>query len=196
MQILRRPFFIRLTAIPAVVRSCICVFTLLAIAGMRPPFQGDPESRASQVKAVFLYNFSQFITWPESSFSDPNSPFVIGVLGKNTFGPYLNDVIESEKVNGRPISIKYFTSLTPEIDDCEILFIDKSFPAMEQAIKSTKGKPILTVSDNELFMKQSGILRFYIEGGKLRIEVNQEASSGSGLEISSKLLRIATLYKN
>lgn len=166
---------------------------VVAIMGMRAPFQ-SPEGRATQVKAVFLYNFTQFIGWPPSSFDDSKSPFVIGVLGRNTFGTYLNEVVENEKVNDRPITIKYFSSITPEVGECEILFIDKSFPAIKQVIQSTHGKPVLTVSDHEHFTKQAGILRFYIDGGKLRIEINQEATAGSGLEVSSKLLRIATRY--
>ena len=184
-----------MTDVSRTANVCASIFTTLAILGMSSPLQDDPGNRVNQVKAVFLYNFTQFIEWPESSFDNANSPFVIGVLGKNTFGVYLDDVIESEKVNGHPIIIKYFTGITPDIGECKILFIDKSFPAVEQAVKNTKGKPILTVSDNEYFMKQSGILRFYIEDGKLRIEINQEISSNSGLAISSKLLRIAALYK-
>lgn len=195
MQVLKKPTYSQLAGSCGPVKICIYFFITLAILGMKSPRQSEPESRAIQVKAVFLYNFTQFVEWPESAFNDSNAPFVIGVLGKNTFGTYLNDVVESEKVKGHPITLKYFTGITPDIDECEILFIDKSFPAIEQAVKNTKGKSILTVSDGEHFLKQSGILRFYIEDGKLRIEINQEASSGSGLEISSKLLRIATIYK-
>lgn len=181
------------TSIPG--RFMLSAVMVLVITGMRAPLQ-SPESRATQVKAVFLYNFTQFIGWPPSSFDDSQSPFVIGVLGQNTFGTYLSEVVENEKVNDRPITIKYFSSITPEVGECEILFIDKSFPAMKQVIQSTHGKPVLTVSDHEHFTKQAGILRFYIDGGKLRIEINQEATAGSGLEVSSKLLRIATIFKN
>jgi hypothetical protein len=168
---------------------------LTALPGMRAPFQETSESKANQVKAVFLYNFTQFVVWPQRTFNDSTSPFVIGVLGENTFGPYLNQVIESEGVGGHPIVVKHYENITSNIDECQILFIDKSFPSVRQAIESLNGKPVLTVSDNENFMRQAGMLRFYIEGGKLRIEINKEASQKSGLEISSKLLRIATLYK-
>jgi len=174
---------------------CMAVIILTVLTSMRGPFQDTSESKAYQVKAVFLYNFTQFVVWPQRIFNNDTSPFVIGVLGENTFGPYLNEVIESEGVDGHPIVVKHYASITPNIDECQILFIDKSFPAIKQVTENLKGKPVLTVSDNENFMRHAGMLRFYIEGGKLRIEINQEASQKSGLEISSKLLRIATLYK-
>src|SRR5690348_7259964 len=33
-----------------------------------------------QIKAVFLYNFAQFVEWPANAFPSPISPLVIGVL--------------------------------------------------------------------------------------------------------------------
>jgi len=173
----------------------MAVVILTVMPGMRPPFQDTSESKANQVKAVFLYNFTQFVVWPKHVFNNNTAPFVIGVLGENTLGSSLNEVIESEEVDQHPIVVKYYTSITPNIDECQILFIDKSFPAVKQVIESLKGKPVLTVSDSENFTRRAGMLRFYIEGGKVRIEINQETSQKSGLEISSKLLRIATLYK-
>jgi hypothetical protein len=161
---------------------------------MKPP-QNDQASRETQLKAVFLYNFTQFVEWPSSSFDNSESAFIIAVLGKSTFGTYLDEVIEDETVAGRPIVIKYYPSVVPEITNCQILFIQKNFPEIAKATQLAKGKPILTVSDSENFMKQSGMLRFYVEGGKIRFEINQEASSNSGLSISSKLMRLATIHK-
>jgi hypothetical protein len=195
MQILKKLFISPSTKPSCGAILCIAVVILTVLPGMRAPFQDTSESKASQVKAVFLYNFTQFVVWPQHIFNNTTSPFVIGVLGENTFGSHLNEVIEGEEVDGHPIVVRYYTSITPNIDECQILFIDKSFSAAKQAIESLKGKPVLTVSDSENFMRHAGMLRFYIEGGKFRIEINQEASRKSGLEISSKLLRIATLYK-
>lgn len=177
-----------------VAKICAAIFVGLVLQGMRPP-QDDKASREAQLKAVFLYNFTQFVEWPAESFSSTESPFVIGVLGKNTFGTYLDEVIEGETVAGRPIVIKYYESALPEIGECQILFIQKTFPDITKATQLASGKPILTVSDRENFMKQSGMLRFYVESGKIRFEINQDLSSQSGLAISSKLMRLATLYK-
>lgn len=194
MQILK-PFIDRFTKPSPAARFCVVALLCMIMPGMRAPVQDTPDSKANQVKAVFLFNFTQFVEWPRRIFNDNTAPFVIGVLGENTFGTYLNEVIESEQVDEHPITIKHYTSVTPRLDECQILFIDKSFPSIKQAVQSLKGKPVLTVSDSEHFMEHDGMLRFYIESGKLRIEINQEASQQSGLEISSKLLRIATLHK-
>src|SRR2546430_3260611 len=38
-----------------------------------------------QLKAVFLFNFAQFVEWPPAALPGDSAPFVIGVLGKDPF---------------------------------------------------------------------------------------------------------------
>jgi hypothetical protein len=146
-----------------------------------------------QVKAVFIYNFVHFIQWPSSVMTTPEAPFVIGVLGKNVFGSFLEQAVSGEKLNGHPIIVKYLTS-SKEAEACHILFISKSHHASSDEIATIqKHKHILTVSDAETFTKQWGMIRFFTENNKIRIEVNTKAVEESDLEISAKLLRLATI---
>src|SRR5687768_8730684 len=62
--------------------------------------------REYDVKAVFLYNFVSFVTWPDSAFADANAPFVIGVLGSDPFGQVLDEVVASEQAKNRPLTVK------------------------------------------------------------------------------------------
>ena len=50
-----------------------------------------------QVKAVFLFNFAQFVDWPSKAFPEPQTPLVIGVVGEDPFGPYLDETVRGEK---------------------------------------------------------------------------------------------------
>src|SRR5262245_53334289 len=65
-------------------------------------------SREYQVKAVFLFNFAQFVEWPSPAFPEERTPLVIGVLGDDPFGPYLDEVVRGEKINARPLVIQRF----------------------------------------------------------------------------------------
>src|SRR5260370_41881790 len=55
-----------------------------------------------QVKAVFLFNFAQFVDWPADAFSGPTTPLVIGVLGDDPFGDFLDQTVRHEHLGGRP----------------------------------------------------------------------------------------------
>ena len=66
-------------------------FLLLRLSSAAEP--KSKLARENDLKAVFLFNFTQFVEWPDTTFSDPTAPFVIGVLGEDPFGKSLNDVV-------------------------------------------------------------------------------------------------------
>jgi len=153
----------------------------------------SPVAPEYRVKAVFLFNFTQFIEWSPSSFISAQAPFVIGVLGENPFGSYLEDVVAGEKVNGHPLVVYHYKN-TEEIKTCHILFINKAgINNLEDIRASIKGKNILTVSDATGFLKQESMIRFITKDNKIRIQINLEAAKEADLTISSKLLRIAEI---
>jgi len=47
------------------------------------------------------------------------------------------------------------------------------------------------VGDGEGFAGRGGIVGFYTDAGKIKLEVNQEASRAAHLRLSSKLLELA-----
>jgi hypothetical protein len=114
---------------------------------------------------------------------------VIGVLGDDPFGPYLDEAVRGEKVNNRSISIVRFAR-TEDIKTCHILYISRSEAGSLQAILSAiKGRSILTVSDVEASGRLGGMIRFVTENNKVRLRIDNEAAKSAGLKISSKLLR-------
>jgi hypothetical protein len=151
-------------------------------------------TREYQIKAVFLFNFTQFIEWPDTSFSDPNEPMVIGILGENPFGAALNDAVAGEKVNGHPLVVKHYTSYT-QIDKCHILFINESETnKLDQIATNLKEQNVLLVSDSSSdFLKQGGMIRLFTKKNQIQLQINLESTSAANLIVSSKLLRLAEI---
>src|ERR1700710_2338258 len=65
-------------------------------------------SREYQVKAAFIYNFTQFIEWPKEAFKGPQESFVIGVVGQDPFDGALEQILAGKTVGNRPIVTKHF----------------------------------------------------------------------------------------
>jgi hypothetical protein len=143
-----------------------------------------------EIKAVFIYNFTQFTQWPEESFQSADDKFVIGVLGENVFGKLLEEAVAGEHYQSRPIVVEYYPTLK-DVRKCHILYVG----SLANAGRLAENGAVLTVGEHEDFMAQKGTLRFFNEGNKIRIEINQARAAASGLTISSKLLRLATIYK-
>lgn len=155
--------------------------------------QAQKPDREYQLKAVFLFNFTQFIEWPAKAFSEPETPLVIGVLGKNPFGDYLKQTVSDEKVNKHPLHIQYFNSVE-EVRNCHILFIN--IPETErlgQTLSVLKGKNILTVGDAGSFLKQGGMIRFFTRDDRIQLQINPDAIKAEDLAVSSQLLRLAEI---
>lgn len=146
-----------------------------------------------QVKAVFLYNFAQFVEWPVEAFADERAPLVIGVLGQDPFGPDLDATLRDETAANRPLVVRRFTDVA-EIDVCHILFISSSeWPHIVEVLGALRGRSILTVGDTEGFARRGGMIRFVTERNRIRLRISLDAATRAKLTISSKLLRFAEI---
>lgn len=150
-------------------------------------------SQEYKIKAVFVFNFTQFVEWPAEAFATENAPLIIGLLGGNPFGPYLEETVRGEKINGHPLVIQHFQK-AEEAMSCHILFINLTKPdQLKQVFENLKTQPILTVSDVNNFTRLGGMIRFITENKKTRIRINLDAAKSANLTISSKLLKLAEI---
>ena len=162
---------------------------LLAFA----PWKARAQSKEYQIKAVFLFNFAQFVDWPTNAFLENQAPLVIGILGEDPFGSYLDETVRGEKVNNRSLVIQRYRSVD-QIKSCHILFISRSESArQEEILNALKGRNILTVGDYDGFAQRGGMIRFVTDKNKVRLKIGLEAAKAAKLTISSKLLRPAEI---
>ena len=174
------------------IRVGLFLLTMLFVGGPRLWAQ-TAVSKEYQIKAVCLFNFAQFVTWPPEAFTSPDQPLRIGILGGDPFGTFLDETVKGEKVGDHPLIIQRYGSIE-DVQDCQILFVSASESGKLSAILSAlKGKSILTVGEKEDFVQDGGMVRFFVEGNKLRLKINPEAAKDAGLTISSKLLRLAQI---
>lgn len=149
-------------------------------------------SREYQLKAVFLYNFTQFTQWPANAFSGTNSPVVIGVLGKDPFGNILDETVRGETMHGRPLVVQRYNH-AEDIKECHVLFVSASEGNLAPVFNGMQNRPVLTVGETDNFVLSGGIIRFAIVDNKIRLRINLDAAKRANLTISSKLLRLADI---
>ncbi len=168
--------------------------TLGALVGAATALAGQ-TGRASeyQVKAVFLFNFAQFVDWPADAFPDSAASLVICILGDDPFGGFLDQTVRDEHVGGRALAIRRYRSAS-EIETCHILFISRTAGERpEDVVAGLKHRPILTVSDADRFAERGGMIRFVTDRNRIRLQINLGAAEAAHLTISSKLLRLAEI---
>jgi hypothetical protein len=166
---------------------------LLLLAGGRPLPAQTAIPAEYQIKAVFLFNFAQFVEWPPEAFPEAQAPLVIGVLGEDPFGAYLDETVRGEKLNGHLVVVQRYRR-AEEIGACHVLFISRSeADRLEPILAGLKGRSVLTVGDFDGFARRGGMIRFVRENNKIRLRIGLETAKAARMTISSKLLRPAQI---
>jgi hypothetical protein len=168
----------------------VIVLMVLLVRGR--PVQGHGSASSEhEVKAAFLFHFSQFVDWPEGTFKEANSPIVYCTIGEDPFHGALDASLSGKAVGERALRVQHFKQLE-EIRGCQILFIGES-EQKRVATLATKfqGNPVLTVGESEHFIQEGGMIGFLLEENKIRFEINLEAAEHAKLKLSSRLLALA-----
>jgi hypothetical protein len=169
----------------------LCACALLTLMGV-PANAAVPPSEY-RVKAVFLFNFAQFVEWPSAAPETAAKPFVIGILGKDPFGPDLDSVVRGETVAQRPLVVERYHSVA-ELQDCNILYIARTeISHLPQILSALKGRSILTVSDADSDDQSGVMIRLVNQNNRIRMQIDVGAAKAANLTISSKLLRPAEI---
>ncbi len=159
---------------------------LSAYGGQHGPV---PEYR---VKAAFLYNFAKFVDWPETAFDGPDTPLVLGVLDPVPFDTALEQV-RGKTARGRQLTIRTCRTLE-DAQQCHILFLNTGGARLvARILGGLEGKPILTVSEAGRPDASRAMIRFFSERNRLQFSINPELAARHGLQVSSRLLKLATI---
>ena len=172
--------------LPKILSSLCRALAGLAMLASALPAQADelPEYR---VKAAFIYNFALFTEWP----TEVGSTLNICVHGQDPFGAEI-DALQGKAVGARSIAVHRRPAGT-SLDGCQIVFIAPSaIGALPRVLDSVRGRPVLTVADSAGAARRGVALNLAVDQDRVSFVANLQAARGAGLNLSSKLLRLAT----
>lgn len=161
-------------------RHCLTFLlpALLVPAGL----EAADNPLADRVKAAYLFNLILFVDWP----SLPPDDITLCVAGSDSIGSALEE-LGNRRVKDRGLRIR--TDAT-DYSTCQLLYIGDQEANWRDLLRES-GPGVLSVSDHEGFVRAGGIVGFYMEAGKVRLEVSQGAADQAGLRISSRVLELA-----
>jgi hypothetical protein len=175
----------------------LAVFLRLPPSAAAEPPAGPTVSVPHEytLKAIFLYSFGRFVQWPESAFSSPQDPFVIGILGEDPFAGVLDQIAAKKTVQQRHIVVRRFAALDEYRQPCHILFVSRSLSAAQQTavIAKTQGTPVFVIGETPGFAERGAIANFFIDGDRIRFELNVTTARQTQLHMDAKLLSLGRL---
>lgn len=160
----------------------------IALAGVRAAEQ-PRELDVYQVKAAFLYNFVKFVQWPPST--DTSGYLVIAVIGDDPFGDLIDRIVRGKTIQGRELVVRRLGG-DAELRSCHIVFISPSEARRTpEIVARAQAAGVLTVGETPHFLRDGGVIRFFVEGQRVRFQINTTGAEQAKLKISSQLLSLA-----
>jgi hypothetical protein len=171
MNLFRWPAYVRWMALLALPVAAICL----------PAMADEVEAK---VEAAYLYHLTKFVDWPAL----PPDEFRICVMGAEAVGRLMPD-LSGRKVRDRALKIEVEAVADPSA--CQILFIGRGDKRQPDLLRRLGGAAVLTVGNAEDFARSGGIVGYYFDEGRIKLEINLDAARAANLRISAKLLEVA-----
>jgi hypothetical protein len=169
----------------AMLSAAMCACLAPALAAQTPAALAE-----ANLKAVFLFNFARYVTWPSAGMNERSPADIrICVGAEDTFFTLLKTAVQDETVDGKPL-VPVALSGLDEARRCQILYVGDGNSADGKAwLTAVRGRQVLTVAEGPL--NDETVIAFFRDGNRIRFDINRDAAARHGLNVSSKLLRLA-----
>lgn len=168
---------------------------LLSVIGMSRAVGQRTDEAEMQVRAQFIYNFANFVEWPDDAFEHRESAIKICLFGDVQFAPYLY-TYSGTLIGDRPLSVKKTEEIEQIRSGCHVLYIGKDervrLPTFWQQIQYTY---VLSIGDRHGFADKGGIVNILRTRDRVQFDVNIENALLNGLFLDSDLLALARAIK-
>lgn len=161
------------------------LITAVALATASAPFNAEASSHNGSLKAAIIYNFTRFSSWPSSRFAGPTSNVVLCVAPDHPLNPELLK-LEGRPVGARRLHVRRDVRFDAGCHAAVLMNRDVS-PSYVSALNR---QGVLTVGETSGFAL-IGAIGLVTVGRQVRFEINNRIATAAGVELSSKLLRLA-----
>jgi uncharacterized protein DUF4154 len=170
----------------------ILLYALLGLGSVLPHAHAQrAEATEASVKAAFLYKFAGYIEWPESLFTAPDAPFVMGVLGTDEVAADLARIVAGRAIGGHPVVVRRLKE-SESLKGVHFVFIGKGESArLASILRAAQQQGVLAVTENERGLEWGSAINFLVAEDRVGFEVSLDAAEKSGHRISSRMLQVA-----
>jgi len=146
-----------------------------------------PKNVEYDKKALYIYNLPNYVFWPRTIKADK---FLIGVLGESALNAALAANVYGKKINDMPALVEPYAPAAGKF--YHMIFIaeskQKEFVKLK---KELKDQPVLLIVENPYLEKAGAHICFYVDGNKVRFNVNKKQIEKCGMNVSDQLIKFS-----
>lgn len=167
----------------------VCGFIFVALATLTPFQSADADAdKEYEVKAGFVLNFLKF-----TNFDHVNGDLRLCVIGQEHLLSIFKS-LEKHTISSHPLRVAMYTPYDSAVTGCHVLFIGEGADQhQKQVLEKLSTLQVLTIGEDEAFIGNGGMIRFFAEQSRLRFAVSTDNIDRANLKLSSKLLRLAKI---
>jgi hypothetical protein len=146
------------------------------------------------LKSALIFNFAKFTTWPDDALP-PNTAFVACVVGNREVGQALERAFKDHAVAGHRVEVvsRDGRDAQQSFRTCHLLYVTNvDAKQLVRIMTGVRGAPVLTIVDADDANTSSGIAHLFVENGRLRFDIDRGLARQGRLELSSRLLSVAS----
>ena len=167
---------------------------VLASLLLSVPAYAQTPVRESEVKAMFVYNFLQFVEWPPAVRT--RDPFVVLIIGDGATADAAERFLKSKTIGERQLVVRrarWDQSLTGVR---AALVVEQDTQRLYRILDAAAVAGVLTIGEGDSFTTRGGVIGLLVQNHKVRFDVNTSAAQISGLRVSSKLLTLTRVIRS
>ena len=150
---------------------------------------GEGEEANAKIKAIYIYNFTKYIEWPDSY---KEGSFVIGFIGNNSYLlSELSKMANAKKAGNQNIEIRNITTLDDNAKYNIVFLLSDNSAQIGEVVSKAKGKSTLIVTEKPGLAEKGAAINFIVEDNKQKIELNKANIEKYKLKVAENLVKMS-----
>jgi hypothetical protein len=141
----------------------------------------------AEIKAAFIYNIIKYTNWPEEALPRDSQLILCYVGAANPLSEAIAS-LHGKHVDAHTLTVRN-TSRLDALEPCHVVVLGQDIGI--DALRQLHLPFALTLGEGEGFVDAGGSIGLFPLGGRIRFDVNLDASHANGITISAYLLRLA-----
>lgn len=155
-------------------------------------FTNVANAQEERIKALFIYNFTKYIEWPDEF---KKGDFVIAILGETPIFDQLVANTATRKVSTQSIIVKKYLKIS-KVERCNMLFITSNNSLeIKEALAHIEEWSTLLITDFPGSTNKDFGLNFVNMNGRQTFEINTVYFDRKKLKYTSELLKLGIRVK-
>ncbi|MCF6434635.1 YfiR family protein [Pseudoalteromonas sp. MMG022] len=164
------------------IKICLCLLLFLSM------FQTHGQSLSeNELKAAFLYRFSQFSKWPPP----PPNALRFCVVGNHELFKAVSALLHTQNLQQTSTAIEIPNH--DQVTQCDVLFLSQQNRQQTKFwLSQIDQSPVLIVADTSEGFRQGAMIGIIADANNLSFRVNLTGAKRRGLSFSAHLLKLAS----